>query len=154
MKDKTERGIRPFGFRIPTFGFGRQGGRAGLTLIEVMLAMVILGIALAVLVSTAGTCLSIAKKARNYETARELLARLELEHPIKKDKIEDAKGSGSFDSEFSGYRWERDVECVGLEKDGLWKITSTVRWSESSGQSAEELVTYVHAPQDDIEESF
>ena len=137
-------------------GNGTLVGRrkAGLTLIEVMLAVVILGVALVVLVSTAATCLSVAKKARNYETARELLARLELEHPIKKKKIEDAKGSGSFDGEYSAYTWERDVEFVGLEDDGLWKITSTVRWSESTGQNAEELVTYVHAPQDDFKETF
>ena len=68
---------------------GRNRRKAGLTLIEVMLAVVILGVALVVLVSTAATCLSVAKKARNYETARELLARLELEHPIKKKKIDD-----------------------------------------------------------------
>ena len=128
--------------------------RSGLTLIEVMLAVVILGISLVILVSTAAKCLSIAKKARNYETARELLARLELEEPIKKDKIEDANGSGSFDSEYSAYSWDREVEFVGLEEDGLWKITSTVKWSESTGQNSEQLVTYIYAPQDDFEETF
>ena len=128
--------------------------RAGLTLLEVLLAIIILGIGLIVLVSTASKCLSVAKKARNYETARELLARVELEHPIKKDKMEEADGDGSFDADYSGYRWTRKVDLVGLEKDGLWEVSTTVSWSESSGGNSEEIVTYVHAPQDDFKESF
>ena len=140
------------GFRFQVSG--RNRNKRGLTLIEVMLAVVILGISLVILVSTAAKCLSIAKKARNYETARELLARLELEEPIKKDKITDANGSGSFDSEYSAYTWEREVEFVGLEEDGLWKVTSTVKWSESTGQNSEQLVTYLFAPQEGVRDTF
>ena len=77
---------------LPAEGLAKAGlrsqvsPRSGLTLIEVMLALLILGVALPPLVAAAGRCLSIAKKARHYETARELLARVELEHRIKRDK--------------------------------------------------------------------
>jgi prepilin-type N-terminal cleavage/methylation domain-containing protein len=129
--------------------------RAGLTLIEVLLAVLILGVALPPLVAAAGRCLAIAKKARHYETARELLARVELEHPVKRDEIDEANDSGTFDSEYEGYSWKREVELVGLEDDGLHKITTTITWSERGLGNSETIVTYLHAPPEKgVEESF
>jgi prepilin-type N-terminal cleavage/methylation domain-containing protein len=134
---------------------GHRSHKAGLTLIEVLLALLILGVALPPLVAAAGRCLSIAKKARHYETARELLARVELEHPIKRDEIEEANDSGSFDEEYSGYRWVRSAELIGLEEDGLYEITTTVSWTETGSENHETIVTYLYAPENKgVEESF
>lgn len=116
--------------------------RSGLTLIEVLLAIAILGIGLIVLVAAAGKCLSLARKAHNYETARELLARVQVESPIEAaEEIEDVEDSGDFGSEFSGWTWKRELEKVGLEEQGLFKITTTVFWSENRHESSESLVT-------------
>jgi hypothetical protein len=107
------------------------------------------------LVAAAGRCLSVAKKARHYETARELLARVELEFPIKRDKIDEANDSGTFDGEYSGYAWKREVELVGLEDDGLHTITTTIIWSERGQGNSETVVTLLHAPPEKgVEESF
>jgi prepilin-type N-terminal cleavage/methylation domain-containing protein len=121
--------------------------RAGLTLVEVLLALVILGIGLSGLIATASKCLSVAKKARNYETARELLARVDIEKPIQLEKkIEDAEGSGSFDAPYQGYAWKREIELVGLEEDCLYRVNTRVSWAEHGQNAWEELVTYVYAP--------
>lgn len=116
--------------------------RSGLTLIEVLLAVAILGIGLIVLVAAAGKCLSLARKAHNYETARELLARVQVESPVEAaEEIEDVADSGDFGSEFPGWTWKRELEEVGLEEHGLFQITTTVFWSENRRESSESLVT-------------
>ena len=116
--------------------------------------MVILGIGITVLVSSASKCLSIVRKARTYGTAQELLARVELENPIHVlEKIEEANGSGSFSGDYDGYRWTRKVEPIGIEKDGLYEMHTRVQWSEHGQQNGEEVVTYVYAPEETLEGS-
>ena len=48
-------------------------GNAGMTLVEVLLAVVILGIALGGLVEAASRSLAVVRQARNYEMARRML---------------------------------------------------------------------------------
>ena len=60
----------------------RRRQRSGMTLIEVLAALAILGIGLAVLIQSVARCLAVVHTTRNYETARYLLQRLDLEHPL------------------------------------------------------------------------
>jgi prepilin-type N-terminal cleavage/methylation domain-containing protein len=121
--------------------------RAGLTLVEVLLAIVILGIGLVVLIAAASRCIAVVRKVRNFETSRELLAQVELENPIQlEEDIEDANKSGSFSSPYSGYSWGREVELIGNEEDALYLVSTTIRWAERGQNVAESFVTYVYAP--------
>ncbi|MBN1268234.1 MAG: prepilin-type N-terminal cleavage/methylation domain-containing protein [Kiritimatiellae bacterium] len=128
----------------------RPSRRAGLTLIEVMLALAILGVGITVLVATASTCLSVARKARNYEEARRLLAHIELEFPLPALDIEEGSESGSFPHPYSGYTWTREVELESEdeEEEGLYRITMTVSWSERGKAASESVVTYLYAPEE------
>ena len=126
--------------------------RSGLTLIEVMLALVILGIGLTVLISTASKCLAVVKQSRNYETARHLLAVVEMEFQNKilelapGQDLEDGSEDITFpDSDPYKGRWE--VATEGDEKDGLKKVTFRVSWSERGANPCEEVTTYLHVPQ-------
>lgn len=121
--------------------------RAGLTLIEVMLALAILGIGLSVLIETASKCLSVVRQSRNYETARHLLGRVELEHMIDKEKIEKGTEEGSFNDPYSGYHWTRTIDLISKkEEEGLYSIATRVSWSERGETPYEEVVTYLYAP--------
>ena len=126
--------------------------RSGLTLIEVMLALVILGIGLTVLISTASKCLAVVKQSRNYETARHLLAVVELEFQNKimelepDQDLEDGAGEVQFPDE-SQYKGVWEVATEGDEKDGLKKVTFRVSWSERGANPCEEVVTYRYVPQ-------
>lgn len=125
----------------------RHRSRAGLSLIEVLMAVVILGTGLVIIIASASRCVAVARKVRSLETTRELFGRVELEKPIwLEEKIEDAEGGGTFTGEYSQYRWRREVEEVGDEKDGLWKVTTTIFWSERGKENSETVVTYVHWP--------
>jgi len=121
--------------------------KQGLTLIEVMIAMAILGIGLSVLIQTAARCLSVISQSKSYETSRNLLNRVELEDPIAlKEEVEEGTDSGTFDHPYSRYRWERNIEVVGEEEDGLFKVKTRVYWSERGDELYDEVVTYIYAP--------
>ncbi|MCX7817889.1 MAG: type II secretion system GspH family protein [Kiritimatiellae bacterium] len=133
----------------------RRGGRSrrsrrGLTLIETLLAIAILGIALSVLVAAAGQALGVVRRARNLATARHLLDIVELENPIL--DLAEAAGtveSGGFDPPYDAYTWERSVEpmldLMGEETD-YYVIRTRLRWSERGRESYEEVVTGAYAP--------
>jgi len=126
------------------------GARAGLTLIEVMMALAIVGIGLVTLISAASQCLAVVQQSRSYEVARNLLTRVELEEPLQlKEEIREEIESGSFTGEYSEYRWTREIEMVGdNEEDGLYKVTMRVYWSRRGKEFFDEIVTYVYAPEE------
>lgn len=117
---------------------------AGFTLIEVMLASMILAMGLGMVMMGVSQCLGVARMARVFDTTRNLLSQVEAENPIEiVEEIEEIAGEGGFDeSKYEGYRWKREVEEVGEEKYGLFKITTTVTWSEQGKDTSEALVTY------------
>ncbi len=56
--------------------------RAGLTLVEVLMALAILGISAAVLMTATSRCLAIVSLSKNYYEARRVLELGEIEYPI------------------------------------------------------------------------
>lgn len=127
----------------------RASRRAGLTLIEVMLALVILGTGMVALVTAAGRCISVARQAKNYDTARELLARVEVEKPIQlEERVEDIAGNGTFESPHEDFRWTRTVEQFGYEEDGLWQVVTEILWTEDDQAKKERVETLVYWPED------
>jgi prepilin-type N-terminal cleavage/methylation domain-containing protein len=120
--------------------------KAGLTLIEVLVAVVILGSGLVILISAASKCISVAKQIRTYDTARELLGVVEQEFMnklLEGDKLKELSDSVSFRDPFTRYRGSYRTEEVGLEEDGLFKVYYTVQWAERGRNSSEETVTFM-----------
>jgi prepilin-type N-terminal cleavage/methylation domain-containing protein len=123
--------------------------RAGLTLIEVMLALVILGMGMVALVTAAGRAISVARQAKNFDTARELLARVEVEQPMMlEEEVEDIAGSGSFESPYEAFSWTRTVEPEGFEEDGLWRVETEIKWTEDQRGKKERVATLIYWPED------
>jgi prepilin-type N-terminal cleavage/methylation domain-containing protein len=122
--------------------------RAGLTLIEVMLALAILGLGLSALIATVSRCIGVVRQAKNFQTARHLLARAELENPLQlEEEIEEGSEEGGFEGGPYDYRWSRTVERLGREEDGLFTVTLRVSWSDRGHSAFEEIVTCVYAPE-------
>jgi type II secretory pathway pseudopilin PulG len=117
-------------------------------LIEVLLALTILGLGLLVLLTTASRCLGVAKQARHYEHARQLIGRLEVEQLLDTQKgVEEGTEDGRFEPPFEAYRWSRTIEQAGLkEDDGLYRVRLRVAWAQASN-SAEEVETYLYLPE-------
>jgi len=122
----------------------RKCSRRGLTLIEVMLAIVILGIGSGVLLLATAKCLSIVTKSRRYSDAQRLLQQVGAEHPLTRGNIEVGIESGRFDDE-EDYRWEREItESENENLKGLYTIRTRVIWSDRGHNSFEETATWLY----------
>ncbi|NLB65692.1 MAG: prepilin-type N-terminal cleavage/methylation domain-containing protein [Lentisphaerae bacterium] len=135
-----------------TGGARRRDSRAGLTLIEVMLAVLILGTALVALVEGSSRALAVVRQARNYEQARRMLGRVEAENPLRlKDEITAGQESGSFRGGPSGWSWVRIIEDFGAvdeDREGLFMVTTRVYWSQSGERRGmEETVQMLFVPE-------
>lgn len=120
--------------------------KKGLTLIEVLLAVVILGVGAGVLMLATARCLAVISQARHYSTAQRLILQVGAEHPLTRAEVEAGSESGDFDDE-PGYTWEREItEPEDENRAGLYTVRTRVSWSDRGKNSFEETVTwhYIH----------
>ena len=122
-----------------------------MTLVEVLLAVVILGIALGGLVEAASRALAVVRQARNYELARRMLGRVDAENPLRTlDEIQAGQTGGGFESGPAGWSWTRNLEDYGAadeQKEGLFLMTTRVFWGTGERKSSEEAVQYLYVPE-------
>lgn len=118
--------------------------------------MAILGICMTGLLAAVSQSLSVARRVRIYDTARNLIARVELEQPLLlEEEIEEGSEEGDFDGNPQGYRWQRIIEAVetgsasaGLfdQQEDLFQVTTRVTWEQRGREQFEEVVTYIYLP--------
>ena len=125
----------------------RIPSKQGFTLIEVILALVIVGVGLSSLLLAVVKCQSVVVFARTREEARGLIRRVEVENPIDPKKITEGTDSGRFDG-IERYTWQREITMVDEEdRPGLFLVTTRILWSERSRTASEEITTYNYAPE-------
>ena len=120
--------------------------RAGLTLIEVMLATVILSVGLSALITATGRCLAVARKALEYETARRLVGQVDLEIPPDFEELEEGMESGRFSPPFEAYTWTREIEEHEDEEFELFIVRTRVSWTRKGKEASEGVATYLYKP--------
>ena len=122
-----------------------------MTLVEVLMAVVILGTALVALVEAASRALAVVRQARNYEIARRMLGQVDAENPLRLlDEIQAGEESGGFESGPAGWSWTRTIEDLGADdeqKEGLFQVTTRVLWSQGERQGMEETVQLLYVPE-------
>ena len=128
---------------------------AGFTLVEVLLASLILGIGLTVLLTSLSACLRTMRMVRDYEKVQWTLGLGELAYPEPMTTSTDVKEDYTVEPDTSlceGFTFERVVDeqdPVALGKpekqEKLYVVRTRVRWGEGmeKDQSCEELVRYV-----------
>lgn len=124
----------------------RKKCRSGMTLLEVMMALMILGLGMAGLLSATSKAMHTAKMSREYEKARHLIARLKIEEPLQLDELEESTDSGSFGGDYRNYSWEREITLMGKEEDEIYQIRSRVYWPSRRTRKFEEVTTLLHLP--------
>lgn len=118
--------------------------RAGLTLIEVLLALTIIGLGVSILVVGAARALTVARRAYHYTTAQHLLALVDLEQPVvTAAELADDAEEGEFAAPYERYRWSRTAEVFGPEQDQIYLVRTRVSWSERGAENHEETLTLV-----------
>jgi prepilin-type N-terminal cleavage/methylation domain-containing protein len=124
----------------------KSAAKKGMTLIEVLIALVILTVGVSSMMVAMSRCLSVVRTARNREVARGLLRRVDIENPIDRKTIEETDESGDFE-DLEGYTWSRVILMVDEEeRPGLFLVTTRVQWAERGRDAFEEITTYNYAP--------
>jgi prepilin-type N-terminal cleavage/methylation domain-containing protein len=125
---------------------GRRG-RRGLTLVEVVLAVAILGIGMAVLLTAASRCLAVMRVARNYQEAQWVLGQALADYPL--DPTNDVEELVIDEVEIvEGFRFSRDVD-EDEDEDGLYVVRSRVTWADRGRQNTEEVLQLVYQPEEE-----
>jgi prepilin-type N-terminal cleavage/methylation domain-containing protein len=128
----------------------KKASKKGLTLIEVLLAMVILTIGVSALMVAMSRCLGVVRTARNRETARSLIRLVDIDYPIERVDMTELSESGDFEGR-EGYTWFRDIEMVDEEeRPGLFLITIRIQWAERGQNAFEEVSMYKYVPDAEI----
>ena len=128
----------------------KKASKKGLTLIEVLLAMVILTIGVSALMVAMSRCLGVVRTARNRETARSLIRLVDIDYPIERVDMAELSESGDFEGR-EGYTWFRDIEMVDEEeRPGLFLITIRVQWAERGQNAFEEVSMYKYVPDAEV----
>jgi len=113
--------------------------RRGFTLVEMLVAVVLLGIGISASVACIGTSTRASALAEQY-TAVQLLAREKLSE-IELRGAGEGEDQGDFGPERPGYAWRTLVEPAG--SSGLKRVRLVVLWGDEAKPRAVELVTYV-----------
>ncbi len=121
--------------------------KKGLTLIEVLIALVIITVGISSLMGAMSSCLGVVRTARNREVARGLVRRVNVENLIDRKKITETTDSGDFE-DVDGFTWWREILLVDEEeRPGLFLVTTRVQWAERGRDTFEEITTYNYAPE-------
>lgn len=120
--------------------------KLGLTLIEVLLAMVILSVGVSSLMMAMSRCLAVVRTARDRNIAQGLIQRIDMDFPIEKVDMAELVEEGEFE-DMEGYTWFREIQIVDEEeRPGLFLVTLRVQWAERGRESYEEIMMYKYAP--------
>lgn len=123
-----------------------------MTLLEVLIAMIILSIVAAGLLLSTLDCLKVIRLARQHEVARNLMVRIDLENPIETVDMDEMTDSGTFELEEGyTYDWFREILMVDQEeRPGLFLVRKRIQWSERGKASFVEVQAYIYAPDAEV----
>jgi type II secretion system protein I len=112
----------------------------GFTLLEVLVAVMIIALAFSGLLALHNRNLAVIGRDQNMTRATLLMRELVAQAEIFPAYSELGTANGNFEGS-PGFSWEREVRSTALEE--LREIRFRVHWGERAGQSAE-LLYYVH----------
>ncbi len=127
----------------------RNSDRLGLTLLEVMLALVIIGLGVAALSTATSRCLALVTASKNYHQARYALELAELRFPLVELDDEMLNQEVGETEILPGFTFTRTAETPeAYEETGLSVIRSRVSWTGYGSNTFEETVRYLYYTND------
>lgn len=137
--------------RIPR---GRRQHR-GLTLIEVLATVVLLGVVLPVAMEGISYCVAAAGAARHRGEAAGLAEAKLAEIIASGDWQYTSSFGGDFGEEYPGYQWQAQVfDAPDSELDNLRELTLRVTWTSRNTQREFDVSTYVYQSADSSTSGF
>ena len=127
-----------------------KNGRSGLTLIEVLFASALLGLAMVTMLTAISRCLWVFKDASQYQKALRALTTAEAEHPLVRtmqgrDVEPEDYEVGSED--YDGITYERIVEDPHADDEDnkvrLLTVKVRLNWPGRNREKVDEITRYV-----------
>ena len=115
------------------------------TLLEVMLAVAIVGTALFTIAMAIGRCTDAAKNASNYTVAHDL-AEMKLLECANPTNFVEGISTGDFGENFPAFQWQREITMDASQLESLFKQTITVKWKERNRDYDVTLNTFLYNP--------
>ena len=119
----------------------------GFTLLEILVAIAIMGIALLCIIQLFGGALKNAKMAQDYSTAA-ILCSEKMEEVLLNPSIEEKEEAGEFDEPYRNFRWTVKISLFNdeevIDEDSnirLYKIEVKVFWREKNKEKSFTLTT-------------
>lgn len=113
--------------------------RRGFTLVEMMVAVVLLGVGISACVACMGTSTRASALAEQY-TAVQLLAREKLAE-IELQGVQSGEDQGDFGPDRPGYAWRMVAEPADVA--GLRRVHLLLLWGDEANPRVAEFTTYV-----------
>jgi prepilin-type N-terminal cleavage/methylation domain-containing protein len=127
----------------------RKNSRQGLTLLEVVLALAILGLGVAALATATSRCLALVALSKTYHQARYALELAELRFPLVEQEDELVNKEVSDTEILPGFQFTRTAEVPEDYEDiGLLILHNRVSWEGRGSNTYEETVRYYYFTND------
>jgi prepilin-type N-terminal cleavage/methylation domain-containing protein len=121
--------------------------RAGMTLIEVLIAVLILGLALVVMLTAISRCLVVLRVSEDYHKAMWALSAAEADAPLVQKPDEEPEDMAYGPEEYDGIIYERTVEDPDVDDPSaslrLVRLSATLRWASRGKGQVMEVPTYI-----------
>lgn len=123
-----------------------RGGQAGFTLIEIMAAVAVLGIAMFVLLDAHYTAMRLYDSVQVESTARQLLESIVQEAEVLVIQGE-YSGGGDFGNRYPEFTWTFESERLGQEEIQLYQVNVTLNGPDEPRSLS--FYTYAVSPPDE-----
>ncbi len=124
----------------------RSQSKRGFTLIEMIIATLILALAIVGAMGAISSSLHATESSDRIQTAALLAQRKMTELELQATNLTSGEQQGDFGEDFANYRWRAVTDTTEFEK--LLKITLTVSWGEGGKDGEREFVTYLRKDAD------
>ncbi len=120
--------------------------KSGMTLVEVMLAVLIVSVGMVALLTATSQCLAIMKNARNYQDVLWALSTADAEHILyPTNEVEDMAVAPE---KYGNMTYERVVD-EDDDEDGLYVVRTKVSWMAKGKTASEEVLSYIYIKPDE-----
>ena len=141
VKQKAER--LPLGSSASRIRSSARGVCSGFTLLEVILAVMILGAAMLAIMEGLAKSLNAVESIRNQNTAIELLS-VKMADLEKLDTLEEQSQDGDFEEAHPGFTWNTDI--TSTEMQDLYEVHVTIFWKEHGQEASDSVTSYLYRP--------
>jgi len=119
----------------------RRGSARGFTLMEMVVATIVLFIGGVAALSCMGLATRATGSARDYQTAAILAQDRLAQMGLSASDLTAGEEEGTFGDEHPGFAWRQSIEATDV--GGLFRVTLTVSWPVGSRRRSVDFVTYL-----------